>query len=308
MKAIRLLLTLAAILALSSCEKFNAEGTLADGNGENGNVTITVSNHIISTFEQEGATTRSEDGTSTETPTIKDICTRISFAFFKDDEKVKTINQAAEKDNFGTASINLSEGTYRLVVIAHNGAGNCTISSPEEVKFNNNKMTDTFIYYGTLDVAEDEETDQEINLSRAVAKIRIHIKDDIPTTAKQLKFYYTGGSSTLDATTGQGCVNSRQTEYIDIVAGQQDYEVYTFPHKDGKKVKLTLTVLDQENAEITAKTISDIPVTQNHITTYSGYLFDSSGSGSSSSGKEGTTTGITLKFTPEWAGEEAHEF
>ncbi len=102
---------------------------------------------------------------------------------------------------------------YRVVIIGHNGTGNCTISSPEKVKFASNKLTDTFYYYGKLILTDGEETEESIELKRAVAQFKVHITDtEIPAEAHSIKFYYTGGSSTLDATTGYGCVNSRQTE------------------------------------------------------------------------------------------------
>ncbi len=294
---------LMAVLVLSSCEKFYADGTLSNGNGENGNVTIQVSNRIQSDFASGSTQTRGEDE---GTPTLEDICTRLSFAFFKDSEKVKTINQTAGDDNYGTVSLNLSEGTYRLVVIAHSGKGNCTISSPEKVKFYKNKMTDTFAYYGTLEVSEDEVTNQEINLSRAVAKITLSINDNIPENVKRLLFYYTGGSSTLNATTMQGCVNSKQTEEREIVAGQKDYDIYTFPHQDDKNVALTITGYDQSDVEVSSKYIENIPVKRNYITTCIGDLF---GEGDyTPSDKEQTTGGFTFKFDPKWEGEVIYQF
>ncbi len=294
---------LTAVLVLSSCEKFYADGTLSNGNGENGNVTIQVSNRIQSDFASGSTQTRGEDE---DAPTLEDICTRLSFAFFKDSEKIKTINQTAGDGNYGTVSLNLSEGTYRLVVIAHSGKGNCTISSPEKVKFYKNKMTDTFAYYGTLEVSEDEDTNQEINLSRAVAKITLSINDNIPENVKRLLFYYTGGSSTLNATTMQGCVNSKQTEEREIVAGQKDYDIYTFPHQDDKNVALTITGYDQSDVEVSSKYIENIPVKRNYITTCIGDLF---GEGDyTPSDKEQTTGGFTFKFDPKWEGEVIYQF
>ncbi len=297
---------LMAVLALSSCEKFYADGTLSNGNDENGNVTIQVTNRIQSDFTKGIATTRGEDTPSEDTPTLEDICTRLSFAFFKDGEKIKTINQTAGDDNYGTVSLHLAEGTYNLVIIAHSGKGNCTISSPEKVKFYNNKMTDTFIHYGTLNVAEDDETRQEINLSRAVAKITLHFTDALPAYVKRFRFYYTGGSSTLNAVTGQGCVNSRQTEELTVVEGQKDYSIYTFPHQDDKNVALSITAYDSEETEVATRYIENIPVKRNQITTCIGNLLD--GSESSPSDTKETTAGIVLKFDSEWAGELIYQF
>ncbi len=302
MKITKFILMLATITMLSSCEKFYAEGSQTDESDENANVTIKVTNILTSTFEKNEASTRGD--ANNEEVALEDLFSRISFAFFNNDEKVKNISQAIGDDNFGTANVNLAEGTYRFVVIAHSGKGNCTISSPEKISFYKSKMTDTFCYYGTMEVSEEENEEREINLSRAVAKIRIHINDEIPESVKQLKFYYTGGSSTLNATTGKGCVNSRQTENITVVAGQKDYEIYTFPHEDDKKVKLTITALDEEGTEIASKVIEDIPVKSNFITTFSGNLFEESGADGSQTG----TSGITLKFDPTWDGEETYNF
>ena len=57
-----------------------------------------------------------------------------------------------------------------------------------------------------MDIEDDATYD--VTLKRAVGKFRLVVKDETPKTIKQMKIYYTGGSSTFDATTGYGCVNS----------------------------------------------------------------------------------------------------
>ena len=41
--------------------------------------------------------------------------------------------------------------------------------------------------------------------------------------------------------TGYGCVNSKQAELRDIKTGTKIYEIYTFPHPDGKTLNNTLS-------------------------------------------------------------------
>lgn len=61
---------------------------------------------------------------------------------------------------------------------------------------------------------------------------RLVIKDEIPEQAKKIKFYYTGGSSTLNAKTGYGCVNSKQTEILDLVKNSRFMKFIPFLTKE----------------------------------------------------------------------------
>lgn len=128
--------------------------------------------------------------------------------------------------------------------------------------------------------------------------LMLHIKDAIPTTAKSIKFYYTGGSSTLDATTGYGCVKSRQTEEREINPQQKDYTIYTFPHSSGKKLHITITVYNQKGETIVTKELKDVEIKQNNVTTCSLNLFGGKEDGSS----------IDVTFDPTWDGYIEEEF
>lgn len=223
------LTTLVAIMTIS-CEKFaldEEEGAKKEANGgkEVDEVHANVSIHVSKTE-----------------------CNRMSLAIFDVEDKIATINQTKDDANFGIVHLNLDDGEYRLVIIAHNGKGNCSISQPENVKFPNNKLTDTFYYYGRLDV-KGGNIKKNIDLERAVAAFHVHILENtIPDTIKVIKFYYTGGSSTLDATTGYGCVNSRQTETFKISNNSRDFVVFTFPHNVGS-VNMDISFLNAD-AEI----------------------------------------------------------
>lgn len=74
--------------------------------------------------------------------------------------------------------MNLTKGKYAVLVVAHNGDGNATLSNPEKVTFKNNKITDTFYYYKVIDVEEDSNFD--MTMKRVVAKFRLVVKDPTP--------------------------------------------------------------------------------------------------------------------------------
>lgn len=208
----------------------------------------------------------------------KDVCSRISYAIFKEGEKVKAVNQVVGDESFGTLSLTLPLGDYQFVVIAHNGLGNASIVSPEKITFSNNKCTDTFCAFQDFSVTED--TSINVTLNRVVAMVRFVVEDPIPSDVSQMKFYYTGGSSTLDAVSGYGCVNSKQTEYRNVTdemrQGGGTFDLYTFPHKDKDTLKLTVTALTVDEDNVKERTFSEVPIVINSVTQYSGTFFDSS--------------------------------
>ena len=228
------------VVTLTSCEKFALDETSTDPHDANANVTFHVS---MGKNQSTEFNTKAADSNAIP---LEKVCTRLSLGIFDEIGKVKTLNTLSTDKGYGKLSVSLDEGEYRVVIIGHNGAGNCTISSPEKIKFSNNKLTDTFYYYGRINITS-EETEETIELKRAVAQFKVHITDSvIPANARSIKFYYTGGSSTLDATSGYGCVNSRQTEIFKLAKDQRDYSVYTFPHEDSQGLNMKISILDAD--------------------------------------------------------------
>lgn len=314
-------LLLMLVATLTSCEKFALDDSGTNSHDANANVIIHVSvakNNSTGTRSGEedfgDEETGDEDGLDegdeeVEGKPLEDYCSRLSIAIFDGEEKVKTLNLKAE-DGYKDIGINLEAGKYRMVAIGHNGSGNCTISSPEKVKFYKNKMTDTFFYYGTFNVRDGEYTDDYILLKRAVAQFKVHISDaTIPAEAHSIKFYYTGGSSTLDAVTGYGCVQSRQTETFKLQEGERDYSVYTFPREENKGLKMTINILDADAQSIKEYSKEDVPVKCNNITQSNISIKDHTISDPDQK-EDGDSGKGNLGFTvnPDWEGEIVVEF
>ena len=299
-------LLLMLVATLTSCEKFALDDSGTNSHDANANVII----HASVAKNNSTGTRSGEEDEEVEGKPLEDYCSRLSIAIFDGEEKVKTLNLTAEKDGYEDIGINLDAGKYRMVAIGHNGNGNCTISSPEKVKFYKNKMTDTFFYYGTFNVRDGEDTDDYILLKRAVAQFKVHITDaTIPAEAHSIKFYYTGGSSTLDAVTGYGCVQSRQTETFKLQEGNRDFSVYTFPREENKGLKMTINILDADAQSIKEYSKEGIPVkcnniTQTNISIQDQTISDPDQKENDDSGKGGM--GFTVN--PDWEGEIVVEF
>ena len=247
---------------------------------------------------------RSQQESFTRSATdITELCSRLNIAIFDaDGTKVKTVAQKESDAGYGTVALTLAAGTYQLVVIAHNCDGSATITSEEKVTFPNNKVTDTFYYYGDL-VVTDAQQSYDLTLTRAVAMFRLVLTDEeIPASVAKLKFYYTGGSSTFSPKDGYGCIQSKQTE-VRPTAADGIYDIYTLPHsEDDVLTKLTVTALDQNDNTVKERVFENVPVTRNQITRYTGSLFGNGGGGSTSDG--------TFRMTadPDWDSVNGYSF
>lgn len=282
---------LAGLLSIASCEKAVFDDQQPERTDGKVHVEFRVTQFEELPFAVVDSGTRS-------VVDISQVCSRINLTLFIDGTKVKAVNQTVDDDGFGRINLDLTEGDYQVVVIAHSGTGSATITSPDEIKFPDNKVTDTFYYYAQLSVREDMTVD--MLLKRAVAKFRLVTTDAVPSGIQQLKFYYTGGSSTFDAVKGFGCKESRQTEYrsitADMVGKPAQFEVYTFPHVQEDKLKMTVSVLDASGDAVSERVFEDVPVKLNQITQYTGTFFQESNS-------TGAAT-FTLKVDDQWTQQD----
>lgn len=279
---------LCTLLLLPSCEKVVLDDeTVVSGSpaDKDANLRVTVFQIENTPF---GNITRAEKS-------VSDACTRLNFAIYnKEGTRVKQVNQTSAEADFGKASFQLENGDYLLVVVGHSSDGNPTMTDPTCIKFTNKQgFTDTFICSGTVSIADDP-IDYKVSLDRIVALCRFVITDDYPSDVTKLRFYYTGGSGAFDATTGLGCVNSKQEVKFDVTATQKQFDLYTFLHDTTGTIHLTVTALDASGVENYHREF-DVPMQQNYITWLSGAFFNGSGSSSTD------VTKVTVNT--DWAGE-----
>ena len=284
MKAYHLFLC-AVVVCLWSCEKpYLGEDAIETG----ANVILRVTSMEQIPFDGEMVSRADE--------AVTKLCSRLNFAIYQGGDKVKALAQKQGDTGFGTAGFSLPEGSYTLVIVAHNSTGTCTFTSLDKITFKDNIVTDTYLYSGQLDVTKEAQT-LDIELHRVVAMFRLVLTDDIPDEVKQLKFYYTGGSSTLSGATGYGSVDSRQTVKLDVNSRQNQFEVYTFPHDETGNLKMTISALDASGEVLRERTLENVPVTRNRITRYTGQFFGTS------TGEVGDVS-FNLTASSEWDGED----
>ncbi|MBO7499715.1 MAG: FimB/Mfa2 family fimbrial subunit [Bacteroidaceae bacterium] len=297
----RKIMLLALALLLAACEKPVIDEDLVAT--KNANVIL----HFVQYEASPLSPLQRARGTTRAAQDITELCSRLNIAIFDaDGTKVKTVAQKEGDSSYGTVALTLTAGTYRLVVIAHNCDGSATITSTEKVTFPNNKVTDTFYYYGDL-VVTDAKQSYDLTLTRAVAMFRLVLTDEsVPSNVAKLKFYYIGGSSTFSPKDGYGCVNSKQTEIRSVPSGSpagMSFEIFTLPHtEDDVLTKLTVTALDANDNVIKERTFENVPVTRNQVTRYTGSFFGNGGTGQPSDGT------FRLTADPDWDSVNGYTF
>ncbi len=248
------------LFAVASCEKMS----IAEGGDERPNVTLRVS--------------RFEQVPFPSTRAGADYCSRISFLVYdKYGERIRQLNQVFGDEDFGEAGFFLPSGHYFLVVLAHSSNGNPTSTNARKIGFTNKTgFTDTFFYADSL-VVNGEDINQTLALERIVSMVRFQFEDEIPAKADSIRFYYTGGSGTLDAVDGGwGVVNSKQTQYYPVKHNEKHFDIYTIPHGDDDLLKVTATTYHYRGSDVSVvseREIENIPVLRNKITLCRGYLF-----------------------------------
>ena len=286
---VALMLMLTA-LVFTSCEKaiFSDDETTGESTG---NLRVRVFQIEKTPF---GSLTRAAQPAS-------EACARLNFLIYNTDgSRAKMVNQTSDNAGFGTASFQLDEGDYFLVVVGHSANGNPTSTNPQKISFTNAQgYTDTFLSSGDITIGE-EPLEIDVTLERIVARCSFVITDDFPSEVAKLQFYYTGGSGAFDAYTGLGSVNSKQTVTFDVASpsavtddGRQ-FDLYTFLHELSDNIALKVTAFDASGNELYVRDF-DVPMEQNHITWLTGAFFNGSGSSATS------VTGVTVDT--DWAGE-----
>ncbi len=229
---------------------------------------------------------------------VKAACSRISLAVYQGLNKINQVNQLSSDTGYGQFSLNLLPGTYRIVILGHNGLKNPTMTDINKITFDG-KVTDTF--YCCEEITVDGAATHDLALKRAVAMFRLKVLDNIPSAVANMRFYYTGGSSTFDAVSGMGCVNSRQTETREVTSSMQGqpgtFEVYTFPRADSNALTMTVTAMDAGLNTIAEKEFANVPILRNKITQYEGSFF---GGSTGTSGGETSAITINLFSEDEW--------
>lgn len=268
----RLALLLFAGIAMISCEKGITDEMAEQENTTDGNVVIQV----------RDIETGWDGSVSRAMVSISEVCTRLQFAVYKNGEREASKNQVKGDDDFGTFSLQLEEGSYQVLILAHSAKKNITTTDPTKLQFTNPEsssgtgFSDTFYYYGNIEVTE-EGARLTANMKRATSMFRLVTSDVKPAKVKKFWFYYEGGSGALNVVTGFGCVNSKQVVIFNLDDSQTgkplEFDLFTFLHNETGSVTFTVRAFDEKDDILFSREFTNVPMERNHITRFTGNFF-----------------------------------
>ena len=178
--------------------------------------------------------------------TVESCCTRLNFHVYNDDgERVDYVNQKIDDSGFGTASFQLEEGHYYLVVVAHSGSKNPSFYVNEKVSISGNDLGDTFWCCEELRV-ENEKISLNLELERIVSMLRFIPTVTPPADLDHIVFRYKGSKGTFNGLTGYGSTTSTQTVNVSTSSDESQYEFYMIPRDEEDMIDISMMAYNSD--------------------------------------------------------------
>lgn len=262
----------------STIEKFG-EANLSNGAMEANGGSITRAGDGLLTGD---VPTRADDNTAT---TWKKRFTRLDIAIIpvNSSQKIQYIHQAnATLEGFGSATLRLPIGKYKMVAIASKVKGEVNIVSAEKVTFPEDVKLDDMAY-----VCKDIEVKSGSNtfncqLERAISLLKFQSTDNLPVGFSKIEASLVGNvSRVFNPTTGYGVVDAggnthnRSWSLANAKPGKVGLSIYVFLASEKETIQADLKIYNTDDKVAKALHFDQVTLLQNHITTYTGPLFTS---------------------------------
>ena len=193
----------AMVAALMSCALFSSceKAILTDIDSDDGDDTeITAKEtgelYVSCSFSQ----TQSEMTRGSSVP-LAECANRVQYVIMNGETIVHNSEQINGGGNsFGTLSVNLEPGTYRLMVFAHNEKNGNPISvgTDGSIQGYNNRATESFSYSDEVVITKNKRKALSCKLTRCVAMVNFTSTDKVPAEVTKFKMTLTGVSSKYD--------------------------------------------------------------------------------------------------------------
>ena len=262
----------------STVEKFG-EANLSNGAMEANGGSITRAGDSLLTGDVQ---IRVDDNTTT---TWKKRFTRLDIAIIPVNsiQNTQYIHQAdATQDGFGSATLRLPIGKYKMVAIASKVKGEVNIVSAEKVTFPEDEKLDDMAY-----VCKDIEVKSGSNtfncqLERAISLLKFQSSDNLPVGFSRIEASLVGNvSRVFNPTTGYGVVDAggnthnRSWSLANAKSGKVGLSIYVFLASEKETIQADLKIYNTDNKVAKALHFDQVILQQNHVTTYTGPLFTS---------------------------------
>lgn len=217
---------------------------------------------------------------------------------------VASVDQSSEAASFGTLDAELPYGSYTLYAVGHSQSSACAISRGGIATFSEAKLTDTFCKMRTFTLEKGGKDTLQVHLVRAVAKFAMKCTDAIPSGASTMEFSFQPGGSELNVSTSLAADDPLLTYTRSIAIpsaniGKKNalFSFYTFLPSESTTLYVKATCKDAEGSVLYTREFTDVPLSINHQTTYTGEFF-----------RSGADLGGSFDVVSEWGDGQNFEF
>lgn len=258
-------------------------------------------NMTVEEFPDTRAVTRADATAAADYSSVA----AIDLAFFTSDGTLayKYTQWRSDKtthETFGEFTCQLLFGTYTMVVVARGGNTSdvFNLTSPTEASYTSEFARETFTATQEVKVNSTDALNISATLHRIMTKLRICSTDNLPSAAAQIRTTYSIGSKSFNPTTGVALDSNGFT--VTNAVHKENWKLvvsnYAFLTADEQKATIKLEVLDKGANVLNTKTIENVPLKRNRITTLSGSLFTAD------------TSTFSVLLSTDWETEETVTF
>ena len=191
------------------------------------------------------------------------------------------IHQTSDDEDFGTPTLNLAVGSHHVYFIASRGQDATIDTDAHTITFG--KVRDTFYMDYEINVTATSNGSRSVTLERIVTKFTAIITDAIPEGAATsnmtpAQWYYgwdyVAGTPTTATTSQAITINIPASE---IGKTDELLSIFGFSADDEWTTDIAIDCKTSTGSILGTATLSDVPLKQNRITTFSGPLFSANG-------------------------------
>lgn len=239
-------------------------------------VTVRVSDFSVSQDEFPG--TR-----ATTAPASYEGIDAITLAFYTEDgtEQYKTTQLKSNLPSgktFGEIELSLPIGSYTMVVIGrgHFSGDVFTLESPASAFYDCEHVRETFTCTQDVKIGNCDAVDLSATLNRIVAQVAVVSTDKKTANVARIRTSFSAGGKSFNPTTGLALDNTgfSNTVYGEGNAGQTTSALnFLFLASDEQIMDVTIETLDADGAVLFSKTVNDVPLRRNRVTTLTGAMY-----------------------------------
>ncbi len=203
--------------------------------------------------------------------------------------------------SFGNFSFGLPLGSYTMVAV---GRGNYegdvfTLTSPTVAAYTSERPRETFVHTEAVNITSNTAVDLSVTLNRICSKLDLLTTDNKPTGVTKIRVTYSAGGKGFNPTTGLATDNSGFASVHNSIGASGAPALakgYMFLSTDEQSMTVTIEALNDNDAVLYSREITNVPFRRNRVTKLRGALFTES------------PVGASFTVEPDWLTEETYNF